>query len=77
MNESICWVAAMLGIRKVTKLQEILFLHSKNCAGNWGRTHMKEQNSSKIFEQVFNKCSQFIYNRCLFKFQMIKISFSL
>lgn len=45
MDEHLCWAAAMLGTGMVTKLQEMLFLLSRNCTGKWDGKYMREQNS--------------------------------
>ena len=43
MNEHLCWAAAMLGNGMVTKLQEMLFLPSRNCTGKWDRKYMRTE----------------------------------
>lgn len=55
MNEHLCWAAAMLGTGMVTKLQEMLFLLSRNYTGKWDGKYMREQNSWKTFDQEVNK----------------------
>lgn len=51
MNEHLCWAAAMLGTGMVTKLQEMLFLLSRNCTGKWDGKYMREQNSWKTWSR--------------------------
>lgn len=80
MSEQLRWAAAMLGMGMAEQTQTAgdVIKPSGKHTGKWDRTYVKGQNGFKSFKQDSNKWSQFIYNGVfVFKFQVLKVSFSI
>lgn len=78
MSEQLRRAAAMLGMGMAEQTAANMIKPAGKHTGKWDRTYVKGQSGFKSSKQDSNKWGQFIYNGVfVFKFQVLKVSFSI